>query len=63
MATAEVEGQARRILKRLMSDKKTVGGVPHFVLARTMGTVDIVNDVPERAIAGRGRDQQLAFSK
>ena len=23
----------KRILKRLMSDKKTVGGVPHFVLA------------------------------
>src|SRR5262249_12685718 len=30
-----------RILKRLMSDKKTVGGVPHFVLARRMGEVEI----------------------
>jgi 3-dehydroquinate synthase len=39
-----------RILKRLMSDKKTVGGTPHFVLARRMGEVQIVNDVPKRVI-------------
>ncbi len=39
-----------RILKRLMSDKKTVGGVPHFVLARRVGEVEIVNDVPKRVI-------------
>jgi 3-dehydroquinate synthase len=39
-----------RILKRLMSDKKTVGGVPHFVLARRVGEVEIVNTVPKRAI-------------
>lgn len=39
-----------RVLKRLMSDKKTVGGVPHFVLARRMGEVEIVNDVPKRVI-------------
>ena len=39
-----------RVLKRLMSDKKTVGGVPHFVLARRVGEVEIVNDVPKRVI-------------
>jgi 3-dehydroquinate synthase len=39
-----------RILKRLMSDKKTVGGTPHFVLARRVGEVEIVNDVPKRVI-------------
>ncbi len=39
-----------RILKRLMSDKKTVGGVPHFVLARRVGAVEIVNDVPKPVI-------------
>ena len=39
-----------RIFKRLMSDKKTIGGTPHFVLARRVGEVDIVNDVPKRAI-------------
>ncbi len=39
-----------RILKRLMSDKKTVAGTPHFVLARRMGEVEIANDVPKRVI-------------
>ncbi len=39
-----------RILKRLMSDKKTVGGIPHFVLARRVGEVEIANDVPRRVI-------------
>ena len=45
-----VEVKPKRILKRLMSDKKTVGGVPHFVLATRIGEVQIVNDVPERAM-------------
>ena len=39
-----------RILKRLMSDKKTVDGVPHFVLARSIGEVEIANDVPRSGI-------------
>ena len=39
-----------RILKRLMSDKKTVAGIPHFVLARRIGEVEIVNDVPKPVI-------------
>jgi len=39
-----------KILKRLLADKKTVGGVPHFVLATGMGTVEIVKDVPERVV-------------
>jgi 3-dehydroquinate synthetase len=38
------------IVKRLLSDKKTVGGVPHFVLPTSIGTVEVVNTVPERAI-------------
>jgi 3-dehydroquinate synthetase len=38
------------IIKRLLSDKKTVGGVPHFVLPTGIGTVEVVNAVPERAI-------------
>ena len=54
----------KRILKRLMSDKKTVGGVPHFVLARTMGMVDIVSDVPERVILRAVEEiNSFAFSK
>jgi 3-dehydroquinate synthase len=36
---------AKRVLKLLQSDKKTIGGVPHFVLAKTMGKVDVVNTV------------------
>jgi 3-dehydroquinate synthase len=40
----------KRVLKRLRSDKKTVGGVPHFVLATRMGEVKIASDVPERVI-------------
>lgn len=40
----------KRILKRLISDKKTVGGRPHFVLATRMGEVAIVNNVPDRVI-------------
>jgi 3-dehydroquinate synthase len=39
-----------RILKRLTSDKKTVAGIPHFVLARQFGEVEIVNDVPKAVI-------------
>jgi len=42
--------QGGRILQRLLADKKTVGGVPHFVLATSMGAVEVVNDVPQRVI-------------
>ncbi len=54
----------KRILKRLMSDKKTIGGVPHFVLARTMGMVDIVSDVPVRVILRAVEEiNEFAFGK
>ena len=43
--------QPRRMLKRLLADKKTVGGVPHFVLATDIGKVEVVKDVPERRAA------------
>ncbi len=46
----KVDVSSKRIVKRLLSDKKTVGGVPHFILPNRMGKVDVVNDVPERAI-------------
>jgi 3-dehydroquinate synthase len=38
------------IVRRLLSDKKTVGGVPHFVLPTSIGKVEVVNTVPERAV-------------
>jgi 3-dehydroquinate synthase len=40
----------KRILRRLTSDKKTVGGRPHFVLAKNLGDIAIVNNVPDRVI-------------
>ncbi len=44
----KVEG--RRVMKRLLSDKKTVGGVPHFVLATGIGKVEVVSNVPARTV-------------
>jgi 3-dehydroquinate synthase len=44
------KAQSMRILKRLLADKKTIGGVPHFVLATGIGAVEVVKDVPQRVI-------------
>ncbi|HVP53884.1 MAG TPA: 3-dehydroquinate synthase [Candidatus Eisenbacteria bacterium] len=46
----EVKVAGRRILKLLQSDKKTMGGVPHFILATGIGSVQVVNTVPASAI-------------
>lgn len=46
----KVSVDGRRILKRLLSDKKTIGGVPHFVLATGIGKVEVVNNVPPRCV-------------
>jgi len=45
-----VNVDSRAILKRLASDKKTIGGVPHFVLPTAIGKVEIVNTVPPRCV-------------
>ncbi len=45
-----VQVNSKKILKRLRSDKKTVGGVPHFILPTSIGKVEVVNTVPERAV-------------
>jgi len=34
----------------VLSDKKTVDGVAHFVLPREIGKVEIVHNVPDRAV-------------
>ena len=40
-----------RVLRLLQSDKKTMGGVPHFILATSkLGSVEVVNTVPPSAI-------------
>jgi 3-dehydroquinate synthase len=46
----EVTVRPKAIFRRLASDKKTLDGKVHFVLPRGVGQVDIVNDVPERAV-------------
>jgi 3-dehydroquinate synthase len=44
----DIDGE--RVAKRLLSDKKTVGGVPHFILPTGIGKVEVVNAVPTQAI-------------
>jgi len=46
----KVEARGKRVAHRLATDKKTVNGVVHFVLPVAIGTVDIVDDVPARAV-------------
>jgi 3-dehydroquinate synthase len=46
----KVEVRPKAIFRRLASDKKTLDGQVHFVLPLDIGRVDIVTDVPERAV-------------
>jgi len=46
----KVEVRPKAIFRRLASDKKTLDGQVHFVLPLDIGHVDIVTDVPERAV-------------
>ena len=46
----EVKVDGKRILKSLQSDKKTMGGVPHFILPTRIGEVEVVNSVPKSAV-------------
>jgi 3-dehydroquinate synthase len=41
----EMNVSPKRVLKLLQSDKKTIGGVPHFILAKSIGKVEVVNTV------------------
>src|ERR1700680_4384976 len=45
-----VEARSRDIVRLLHRDKKTRDGIVHFVLPREIGKVEIVNDVPEKAL-------------
>ena len=45
-----VAARGKNILRRLRADKKTTDGVVHFVLPRSIGQVEIVADVPEKAV-------------
>jgi 3-dehydroquinate synthase len=46
-----VEIRSGEILKAIRGDKKTRGGVVHFVLPREIGKVEIVSEVPEEVVA------------
>jgi 3-dehydroquinate synthase len=46
----ELKVSARKILARLQADKKTQGGVVHFVLPREIGKVEIAADVPDNVV-------------
>ena len=58
----KVEVSGRRVLKLLQSDKKTVGGVPHFVLVTEIGKVEVVNTVTAKAVL-RGVDEVSRLSQ
>jgi 3-dehydroquinate synthase len=46
----KVESRGKRVARRLLADKKTRDGVVHFVLPTEIGKVEVVPDVPERAV-------------
>lgn len=46
----KVNVNAKKVFKRLLSDKKTVGGVPHFILAKGLGKVEVINTVKPKMI-------------
>jgi 3-dehydroquinate synthase len=46
----KLDVHGRNIVRRLQADKKTRDGKVHFVLPTEIGQVEVVNDVPERAV-------------
>lgn len=45
-----VDVRPQAIFRRLASDKKTLDGMVHFILPKDVGQVEVVTDVPERAV-------------
>ena len=46
----KVNVNAKKVFKRLLWDKKTVGGLPHFILAKGLGKVEVINTVKPKMI-------------
>ncbi|HYG98980.1 MAG TPA: 3-dehydroquinate synthase [Terriglobales bacterium] len=46
----KVETRGKKIISRLKTDKKTTNGVVHFILPLEIGRVEVVPDIPERAV-------------
>ena len=55
----ELKVSASKILGRLQADKKTQGGVVHFVLPREIGKVEIAADVPDKVVIHAVEDVRL----
>jgi len=47
----EVNSRAEDIVKRIQGDKKAFNGKVHFVLATSVGKVEIFNRVPDDVVA------------
>ncbi len=46
----KVETRGKKVVRRLVADKKTLNGVVHFVLPVEIGKVEIANNVPQAAV-------------
>ena len=46
----KVKVDPKSVYKRLLSDKKSVAGVPHFVLASSIGKVEVTNQVSPKFV-------------
>jgi 3-dehydroquinate synthetase len=46
----KVQSRSKNVIKRMHSDKKKQNGHVHFILPRQIGEVEIVSDVPDRAV-------------
>ncbi len=45
-----VETSGQHVLRLIQADKKTIGGIPHFVLARSMGKVEVISTVSKASV-------------
>ncbi len=52
----KVDVSPKKVFQRLLSDKKTVGGVPHFILATAIGKVEVVNTVKPKMVMEAVKD-------
>jgi len=52
----KVRVESRNILRLLKADKKTKNGIPHFILPREIGKVEVVSNVPEKVIVDALRE-------
>jgi 3-dehydroquinate synthase len=59
----KLQVEPKRVIRRLLSDKKSVGGVPHFVLAREIGRVEVVSNVPPEYVIAAVKNIQRSSNR